>query len=278
MQTDERTRPGPEPAEQAPVLTSPAPEPAGHALSGPGHDATGPLTALPPRHPGVPGPAGSASVRGLRTVAADATAVRGTGAGLAAAVADGIGDTAAAARAARIAADLAAAVAPQVGSFHAVLAAGEAVRAEPDAADTVLVVAAGLPDGGWSVSWVGDCRALLVTERATTLLTHDHTVAEYSRERGEIPGARWENVVTTTVRTATAEQPGHVRGPAGAGTLVLLSDGVHRTLDAETIGFLVRRGPGPAAAARALVDAALAAGSRDNATATVVPLPPQWRP
>ncbi|GAA1849283.1 hypothetical protein GCM10009836_31270 [Pseudonocardia ailaonensis] len=265
---------------QTPQRTRPIPAPRGS--DGPATPAdrlgeTGPLTPVLSRVPGVPGPSGSASVRGLRRVAADATAVQGVGAGLALAVADGIGDSADAARAAHVAADVAAAVAPRVGSFHAVLAAGDAVRADCATGDTVLVVAAGLPDGGWSVSWVGDSRALLVTERDTEALTHDHTVAEYFRERGETPGPRWENVVTTTVRTATADQVGTARGPAVPGTLVLLSDGIHRTLDPETIGFLVRRGPGPARAARALVDAALAAGTRDNATATVVPLPREWR-
>jgi serine/threonine protein phosphatase PrpC len=225
------------------------------------------------------GPAGSASVRGLRHVAADATAVQGAGADLAIAVADGVGDSPSAALAARIAADVATAVAPGAGSREALLAARDAVRLEPAADDAVMVVAAGLPGGGWTVSWVGDCRALLVTDRGVERLTHDHTVAQWLRDRGRtgedvLPA--WENVVMTTVGSTDPAVLGHVRGPAGPGTLVLVSDGVHRAVDEETIAFLVRRAGAPARAARELVDAALAAGSPDNATAAVVPLPAEW--
>jgi PPM family protein phosphatase len=211
------------------------------------------------------GLAGSASVRGLRTVAADATAVHGP----AAAVADGIGDSPAAARAARIAADTAAELAGRVGSLHALLAARDAVLADPDAADTVMVVTASTPDGGWSVSWVGDCRAYLVLPRGTVLLTHDHTAAQAFHDAGLPVNPRWEHLVTTTVAHADPDTIGHVRGPA-SGTLVLVSDGVHRALAPETLAWLVRRAPTPAAAARTLVDAALTAGSTDNCTATVL--------
>ncbi|SDH23559.1 PP2C family protein-serine/threonine phosphatase [Pseudonocardia oroxyli] len=216
------------------------------------------------------GLAGSASVRGLRRFAADATAVGGPGV---AAVADGIGDSPAAARAARIAADTAAAVAGRAGSLDAVLAARDAVRADPEAADSVLVVTAGTPDGGWTVSWVGDCRAYLVRARETVLLTHDHTVAQAFHDAGLLPvNPSWEHLVTTTVARADAETTGHVPGPA-AGTLVLVSDGVHRSLAPETIGYLVRRAATPAAAARDLVDSALLGGSTDNCTATVLATP-----
>jgi len=239
-------------------------------LTRPTVEQTLPFTGYSPG----PGLAGSASVRGLRRTAADATAVCGS----AAAVADGIGDSAGAARAARIAADVAASVAGRVGPLHAILAARDAVLADPvltdtvltDAvrADTVLVVTADAP-GGRTVAWVGDCRAYLVTARGIALLTHDHTVAQAFRDAGLDPAPRWEHLVTSTVAHADAGTIGVARVPAG--TIVLVSDGVHRSLEPETMAFLVRRGPTAAAAARALVDAALAAGSTDNATATVVP-------
>ncbi|GAA4542672.1 serine/threonine protein phosphatase [Pseudonocardia xishanensis] len=214
------------------------------------------------------GLAGSASVRGLRRVAADATAVCGS----AAAVADGIGDSAGAARAARIAADVAAGAAGRIGPRAAVLVARDAVLGSPDAADTVLVVTAEEPDGDRAVAWVGDCRAYLVTARGVALLSHDHTAAQAFRDAGLDPAPQWEHLVTTTVAHAEAESIGHARVP-GAGTLVLVSDGVHRSVEPETLAFLVRRGPTPAAAARALVEAALTAGGTDNATATVLPPP-----
>jgi PPM family protein phosphatase len=210
----------------------------------------------------VRGPAGSASVRGLRRIAADATAVHAGGA----AVADGIGDSPGAARAARIAADTAAELAGRVGSRHALLAARDAVLADPAAADAVLVVASGR-----TVSWVGDCRAYLVQDRGVLLLTHDHTAAQAFRDAGLPVNPAWEHLVTTTVAHADPDTLGHARVPA-AGTLVLVSDGVHRAVDPETLAYLVRRAATPAAAARALVDTALLAGTTDNATATVLPL------
>jgi serine/threonine protein phosphatase PrpC len=126
------------------------------------------------------------------------------------------------------------------------------------------------------VSWVGDCRALLVTDRGVELLTHDHTVAQYLRDRGQDVVPAWENVVMTTVGSVDHGTAGHAEGPSRPGTLVLVSDGVHRALDEETIAFLVRRADAPARAAHDLVEAALIAGGRDNASATVVPLPAEW--
>ncbi|GAA4683181.1 hypothetical protein GCM10023215_16860 [Pseudonocardia yuanmonensis] len=252
----------------------PAPRTSPDAAPGPALSDTQPLRRAPAGR--RRGTAASASVRGKRRVAADAVAVQGTGADLALAVADGVVDPAVIAMAVGIAADVATAVAPGAGSREALLAARDAVRLEPGADDAVMVVAAGLPGGGWTVSWVGDCRALVVTERGVTRLTHDHTVAQWLRDRGKDVVPAWEHIVMTTVGSADPAVVGHARGPVGPGTLVLLSDGVHRALDDETIAFLVRRAGEPARAARDLVDAALTAGTTDNASAIVVPLPAEW--
>lgn len=133
-----------------------------------------------------------------------------------------------------------------------------------------MVVTADTPDGR-TVSWVGDCRAYLVLERDTVLLTHDHTAAQAFRDAGLPVNPAWEHLVTTTVAHADPRTVGHARVP-GAGTLVLVSDGVHRALEPAELAWLVRRAAGPAAAAHALVDAALTAGSTDNCTATVLPV------
>ncbi|MCW0213060.1 MAG: serine/threonine protein phosphatase [Pseudonocardia sp.] len=218
---------------------------------------------------------GSASDRGLRGVAADALAVRTAGAGLALAVADGIGDSKAAARAARVAADVATLEAVRLGPTGAILAARDAVltdRGPAGTGDCVLVLAAG-GAAGWRISWVGDSRAYAWDGEQLVQLTTDHTVAEYLRGRGEDAPARTENVVTTTVATARGERIGQTLLRAGARRLALLSDGVHRTLTANEIAAVLATVEHPAAAARALVDDALLAGSTDNATATVVDLP-----
>lgn len=242
------------------------------ALSG----AAAPPTAL--HRVAVPGNphAAVASARGRRTVGADAAVI----AGPALAVADGIGDTRAAARAARIAAATAVRAAPGLGTRAALAAARDAVLADPDAGDTVLVTAAGLPGGGWTVSWVGDCRALLWDGATLRPLTRDHTMAEELRALGVAAGGSWENVVTTTVRTADPATAGHVWGPPGPGTLVLLTDGVHRVLPPERIAAVLTAaddGAFPAGVtARALVADALDSGGRDNATAAVMALPDAW--
>lgn len=251
-------------------------------------DAIRPVAPLPApsrpaaRAPGIP-TAGWATACGLRTVLADAAAVRTSVAGFAVAVADGIGDTPGAAAAARTAADAAVNADLRGGGYGAVRAAQLALRAARDAdqgiGDAVLAVGVGDPDRGWSVSWVGDCRAYFVPlgtgapGRTVLRLTTDHTVAEYLRARGIHPGARLEHVVTSTVATVEPDGIGYVAGSGGAGRLVLVTDGVHRVLDARTIAGIVRAVADPAAAARQLTRGALAAGGRDDVGAVVTDLP-----
>ena len=50
---------------------------------------------------------------------------------------------------------------------------------------------------------------------------------------------------------------------------LLTSDGVHGVVEHETLTELMRRGDDLQAIARAMIEAALAAGSRDNLTAVV---------
>lgn len=211
--------------------------------------------------------AGSASQRGLRTVAADAVAVR---VGVAA-VADGIGDNDAAALASRLAVDVAVHVAASGrGPLAAVRAAAAAVRASEAAGDAVMIVAAARADGGWDLAWVGDAVALLHDGRVVRPVTRQHTVAAMLRGQGLRAASRWDNVVTTSLRTGGGpDRIGTASCPPG--TLVLLTDGVHRALEPGEIAGIVTGAPDAARAAHRLVDAALTAGSRDNVTAAVLP-------
>ncbi|WP_309111097.1 protein phosphatase 2C domain-containing protein [Saccharothrix sp.] len=253
-----------------------------------------PNTALPT--------AGWATARGARRVAADAAAVRTSPTAFAAAVADGIGDTGAAASAARFAVAEAVDAAWRAGVLEAAgvseamedvrrglhesglsthpldvplpRPAGESLPQPPapdvrrahatGSGDTTLVVAAGgVPQ--WFVAWVGDCRAYFLPENGpATLLTTDHTVGRYLRDRGVDANPRLDLVVTTTARKG-----GHgVARGAGPGRLVLLTNGVHRATDEATVTRLARSATDPAEAARALVDVAV----EDNAAAVVVDL------
>jgi PPM family protein phosphatase len=214
---------------------------------------------------------GSASDQGRRRFNADALAVRAQGGGLGVAVADGIGDTAAAYGAAHVAADTAARAAAGGGALDALLAARAALAGGKG--DAVLVVAALRADGG-EVAWVGDCRAYFYDGTSVRQLTADQTMAAAVREAGvEQPPPRWEHVVTASVRSAAAETAGRVPVPGGWGRLALVTDGVHRELSAEEIAAVLAYVHDPATAARELTDLALLAGGGDNASATVVHVP-----
>jgi protein phosphatase len=219
----------------------------------------------------------SASARGPRRHQADATAgFHGRGGRLAVAVADGVGDSAVAAMAARAAADHAVRVAALDGRADlAVLAARDVLFAagRSIAGDAALTVAlgpgAGTAGTAWTVAWVGDCRAWSFDGRDLHLLTHDHTVAAEMRAAGVAVAGHLEHVLTTSVRSVRgATEIGLTAVPAPA-ALVLASDGVHRGLDPARLAGLVAHVPAPALA-RTLVDTARAGGTHDNATALVV--------
>jgi len=213
---------------------------------------------------------GSASDQGRRRFNADALAVWAHGGGLGVAVADGIGDTAAAYGAAHVAADTAARAAADGGALDALLAARTAIASGKG--DAVLVVAA-LRAGGGEIAWVGDCRAYFFDGAGVRLLTADQTMAAAVREAGVAAAPRWEHVVTASVRSASAASAGRARIPEGWGRLALVTDGVHRELSPAEIAAVLAHGHDPATAARELTDLALLAGGGDNASATVVEVP-----
>ena len=214
---------------------------------------------------------GSASDQGRRRYNADALAVWAHGGGLGVAVADGIGDTAAAYGAAHVAADTAARAAADGGALDALLAARTAIAGGKG--DAVLVVAA-LRAGGGEIAWVGDCRAYFFDGAAVRPLTADPTMAAAVRDAGgDTPPPRWEPVVTASVRSASADNAGRVPIPGGWGRLALVTDGVHRELSGDEIAAVLAYAHDPATAARELTDLALLAGGGDNASATVVEVP-----
>jgi PPM family protein phosphatase len=213
----------------------------------------------------------TASAQGPRTVNADATDAYldpATGQTVFA-LADGVGDTPGAARAARLAAAAAVRGPAAEGPVGALLAAQRAVRADLAAGDCVLVVATP-SNGGYLLGWVGDARAYAWTGDGLAQLTKDHTLAQYFRDHGTAPEPRMEHIVTTSVRTAGATEFGRAEVRSAAG-LLLTSDGVHKTLTTAAMAELLRR---PANSATALTEAAVAAGATDNATALFAELAP----
>lgn len=223
----------------------------------------------------------SASRRASRSINADAVAIEtdATSAATAFVVADGVGDHLLGARAARTVAAAAAHAGARDGARAGILAAQEELLREvPEpSADSVLVVAvlptAGRPDGPCEVAWVGDCRAYRWNGRVLHQITTDHTVAESYRARGLAATPRMSHLVTTSARTVRPDEIGYAATGSSTGRLLLSTDGVHKPLGIAAVKAILADGDAAHAIANSLVDAALLAGGRDNATALVVDLP-----
>ncbi|WP_433785314.1 PP2C family protein-serine/threonine phosphatase [Actinomycetospora sp. CA-101289] len=228
-----------------------------------------------PTTPAGVGPVGWASRQGARRHQADAAAAhRGPGGRLAVVVADGVGDTDAAGFAARLVADHAVRVAALEGRPDtAVLAVHDLLVSTGDLvsgdAAAVVALAPGGGDPRWRLAWVGDCRALSWDGRTLRTLTSDHTIAATMRAAGLSVHPRLEHVLTTSARTV---------GPDGVGTavatdpgvLLLVSDGVHRSVPGPALAAALAAGGSARERAERVVELAEAAGATDNATALVV--------
>ncbi|MDL5154387.1 serine/threonine protein phosphatase [Actinomycetospora termitidis] len=217
----------------------------------------------------------AADARGPRRHQADAAAgFTGRDGRRAVAVADGVGDSPAAARAARIAADHAVRTAVLDGRADlAVLAARDVLLGAGLPGDAALTVALGpdarLAEPTWTVAWVGDVRALAVVDGRPQPLTRDHSVGAAMRAAGVEVAPRMDHVLTTSVRTVRGAVEIGLTVIAEPDALVLATDGVHRALDPDTLAGLCAAVPA-AHLPRALVAAATAADTHDNATALVV--------
>lgn len=139
---------------------------------------------------------------------------------------------------------------------------------------TTLVLVLVRGDRFWAAN-VGDSRAYLLRDRTLAQLSRDHSLVQARVEAGliapeEAPLQPDRNVLTQAVGTMPEVEPEVVRGETRPGDVfVLTSDGVHGVLSSGQI-LEAAAGHDPEAAAARLVEAALAAGTRDNATAAVL--------
>lgn len=173
-------------------------------------------------------------------------------------------------------AELIALVRARVGAVHRDLRQ----RAEDEGADSgrpvtiasTLVVL--LADGEhFACLWCGDSRAYLLRQGALQQLSRDHSLVQELVDAGMLAEEAAErhphaNVLTRAVG-AEGEAPelDKITGRAEPGDRFLLcSDGIFKAIGPARIAPLLG-GPDPA---RAVIDAALAAGARDNVTAVVV--------
>jgi serine/threonine protein phosphatase PrpC len=131
-------------------------------------------------------------------------------------------------------------------------------RAEASAMTTLTALA--LRGQSWTLAHVGDTRAWLLRGGELRRLTQDHAF--------DHPDLR--SRLTRAVGLDDAVHVDYLQGDLQIGDVfVLASDGVHGSLKEARLGELAGQGETSAAAA-AIVQAALAAGSSDNATALVL--------
>ena len=140
------------------------------------------------------------------------------------------------------------------------------------------VVALAIRSPYWGAVWAGDSRAYLLRDGLLTLLTTDHTSANELASAAGLSLSELVNnsgEITRAVGGAEQLELDRVSDLVASGDRFLLcSDGLFGAIDDVAIAGHLLQQPA-SAAAKALVGAALAAGSRDNVTAVVVDvLPP----
>ncbi len=138
------------------------------------------------------------------------------------------------------------------------------------------VVCALLNGGSVAIGHVGDSRLYLLSDGVLSAQTRDDTwaatvLAATDTDPRQIENHPMRNVLTNVLGSRELTDI-HLteRQLAGGERLLLCSDGVHNVLDTEALLGLLSQDAGAETIARAIVAAAIARGSRDNATALVV--------
>lgn len=163
---------------------------------------------------------------------------------------------------------------------NAVTEANTAVRAEAKAhpedrgMGTTCTAAIVLPDR-LCVAQVGDSRAYLLRDGQLQLLTRDQTMADRMVEIGalrpeDVATSAHRNLLLQAVGTQSTIEPiiSELRLRRGD-RILLCSDGLHGSISDEEIAQLLRARADMNHCARALIEAALAAGGPDNVTVVV---------
>lgn len=226
---------------------------------------------------------GQATRTGHKQVNADAAAVASfpPARAVAAAVVDGIGHTTEAARLADVAAEVIARTAARSQPLAGVMAAA-AMTADPTTTqpepDATAVCARYIPDQGFTVSWVGNCRAWALKFNDTLVpLNVDHALGYMLRSFGIGEGlaSGLDHQLRTTLSTATVATVGEVTEVIDTRLLLLTTNGLHTELPHAQITELVtEHRDTPQALADAVVEAATSGLWAENATAVALRLSP----
>jgi serine/threonine protein phosphatase PrpC len=204
------------------------------------------------------------------------------------AVADGMGghsagDVASAAVVTRLA-DLAGLESPQNAAINAALglavtdmASGVGVTdlgTGTTVTGAALAIVSGAPQ--WIVFNIGDSRVYLLTSGVLEQVTVDHSVVQELVDAGRITRDEADvhphgNIITRAVGFHEAPIPDYRVLPVRPGMrLLICSDGLTKELTAYGIRHFLISNPDPDDAAKALVEAALENGGRDNVTVIVL--------
>ena len=126
---------------------------------------------------------------------------------------------------------------------------------------------------------VGDSRAYLLRDGRLRRLTQDHTVVDRLAREGKIPAAEVDRHPQRSVlERALGVGPEvdvdvQLLDVRPGDRLLLCTDGLTSMLDDDEIREILLTESDPQTAAQALIDAALAAGGKDNVTAVIVDFP-----
>jgi len=203
-------------------------------------------------------------------------------------VADGMGGAQAGEVASRVAADAFAQGLPEGGTTEQrlatrVLEANSRIhrlsREDDERAGMGTTLTAACLDGEEIVvAHVGDSRAYLWRDGELTRLTRDHSLVDELVRRGKLTEEEAaEHPQRSIITRALGPEPDvevdtrTYRGQAGD-LLLLCSDGLTSMISEQLIAGILRAADGIEAAGRELVDAANAAGGRDNITVVLVRL------
>lgn len=136
---------------------------------------------------------------------------------------------------------------------------------------TTLVCAL-LLDHQLVLAHVGDSRCYLYRDGALSLLTEDHSLVNSQVRSGmmteeEARESKQKNIITRAVGTAAKVKAEiKVHHMRNGDRILMCSDGIHDMLDDEVLSGILANGAPLEEVARTLVDAANAAGGRDNIT------------
>jgi serine/threonine protein phosphatase PrpC len=152
---------------------------------------------------------------------------------------------------------------------------GEAAQRGANAVVASTIVALLMRAGHFVCLWVGDSRAYLLRNGVLARITTDHSLVQELIAAGAITEAQAEshpqaNVITRAIGAPDdSGEMDKVTGAIAAGDRFLLcSDGVTKAVPDDALAGLL--GSAKADPARALIEHAMAAGSRDNVTAIVI--------